>query len=525
MPAAGLGWPLPVGLSDVELERRLFPAPPALPRVARMVPDWSVLHQELRRPGVTLMLLWEEYRAAHPEGFGYSWFCEHYRAWAGKLDVVMRQTHRAGEKLFVDYTGQTVEVIEPTTWEVRAAQIFVAVLGASNYTYAEASWTQSLPDWIGAHVRAFQFLGGVPELVVPNNLVSGVHRAHRYEPDINPTYQELASHYGVAVVPDRVRRPRDKAKVEAGVQVVERLILAALRNRRFFSLSELNAAIATLLEQLNRCPFKKLPGSRREAFEHLDQPALQALPATPYVFATWKRVRVHIDYHVEVDGHYYSVPYALVKQSLEARLTATTVECFHKGQRVASHVRSHLKGRHTTVPEHMPKAHREYAEWSPQRLVRWAEQTGPATAALIGSRRPASARCDSTPAATRASSRSCAAASTARHCPNNANSRYPPCTPILPNSRGHQHRDIADLTCPAALEHNAVQVHIRVVALDRPVPPRLDVLVDLLVQLADGRGADLRAPQRIGNILHPHTETPARYISINASSTEASRRR
>jgi len=383
LAAAGLGWPLPAELSDVELERRLFPPPPALPRAARAVPDWSVLHQELRRPGVTLMLLWEEYKADHPEGFQYSWFCEHYHAWAGKLDVVMRQTHRAGEKLFVDYAGQTVEVIERTTGEVRTAQIFVAVLGASNYTYAEASWTQSLPDWIGAHVRAFQFMGGVPELVVPDNLLSGVRRAHRYEPDLNPTYQELASHYGVAVLPARVRRPRDKAKVEAGVQVVERLILAALRNRRFFSLTELNAAIAALLERLNRRPFKKLPGSRRESFERLDQPALRALPATPYVFATWKRVRVHIDYHVEVDGHYYSVPYALVKQPLEVRLTATTVECFHKGQRVASHLRSHLKGHHTTVPEHMPKAHREYAEWTPQRLVRWAEQSGAATAEVI----------------------------------------------------------------------------------------------------------------------------------------------
>jgi transposase len=381
--AAGLGWPLPAELSDVELERRLYPPAPALPRAARAVPDWSVLHQELRRPGVTLMLLWEEYKAAHPEGFQYSWFCEHYHVWAGKLDVVMRQSHRAGEKLFVDYAGQTVEVIERTTGEVRATQVFVAVLGASNYTYAEASWTQSLPDWIGAHVRAFEFLGGVPELVVPDNIRSGVSRAHRYEPDLNPTYQELASHYGVAVVPARVRRPRDKAKVEAGVQVVERLILAALRHRRFFSLTELNAAIATLLERLNRRPFKKLPGSRREAFECIDQPALRALPATPYVFATWKRVRVHIDYHVEVDGHYYSVPYVLVKQPLEVRLTATTVECFHKGQRVASHLRSHLKGRHTTVAEHMPKAHREYAEWTPQRLVRWAEQTGAATAAVI----------------------------------------------------------------------------------------------------------------------------------------------
>lgn len=385
LAAAGLSWPLPEGLSDTDLERRLYPPSPALqiPSEIRPVPNWAVIHQELRKPGVTLALLWEEYRTAHPQGFAYSWFCDHYRRWAGQLDRVMRQTHRAGEKLFVDYAGQTVEVIDQRTGEVCTAQIFIAVLGASNYTYAEATWTQTLPDWIGAHVRAFQFLGGVSEVVVPDNLRSGVTKACRYEPDLNPSYAELAEHYGVAVVPARVRKPRDKAKAEGGVLLVERWILAALRHRTFFSLSELNAAIATLLERLNNRPFKKLPGTRRSAFEQIDQPVLRPLPATPYVFATWKKVRVHIDYHVEVDGHYYSVPYALVKQQLDARLTDHTLECFHKGQRVASHARSHLKGRHTTVAEHMPKAHREYAEWTPQRLVRWAEKSGPATAGVI----------------------------------------------------------------------------------------------------------------------------------------------
>ena len=382
--AAGLTWPLSASLSDSELERRLFPPSPAVPTDTRPVPDWSVVHQELRRPGVTLALLWDEYRAEHPLGFAYSWFCQHYRAWAGKLDLVMRQTHRAGEKLFVDYAGQTAEIIERTTGEVRTAQLFVAVLGASSYTYAEATWTQGLSDWIGAHTRAFAFFGGVSEIVVPDNLRSGVSRACRYEPDINPTYAELARHYGVAVVPARVRKPRDKAKAESGVQVVERWILAALRHRTFFSLAELNAAIAQLLTRLNARPFKKLPGSRRTAFEQIDQPALRPLPVAPYVYATWKKVRVHIDYHVELDGHYYSVPYALVKQQLEARLSERTVEVFHKGQRVASHVRSPLKGRHTTTPEHMPKAHREYAAWTPQRLVHWAEQSGPATAGVIG---------------------------------------------------------------------------------------------------------------------------------------------
>jgi len=295
----------------------------------------------------------------------------------------MRQTHRAGEKLFVDYAGQTMPVVDRTTGEVRQAQIFVAVLGAPNYTYAEATWTQGLTDWIGSHVRAFEFFGGAPEVVIPDNLKSGVHRACRYEPDLNPTYAELARHYGVAVVPARVRKPRDKAKVECGVLLVERLILAALRHRTFFSLAELNETIGGLLEKLNTRPFKKLPGSRKEAFERIDRPALRPLPKTPYVYAEWKKVRVHIDYHVEIDGHYYSVPYRLVKQSLEARITENTVELFHKGQRVASHVRSRAKGQHTTLSEHLPKAHQAYAGWSPQRLVQWTGKTGPATAAVI----------------------------------------------------------------------------------------------------------------------------------------------
>ncbi|MEN7974046.1 MAG: IS21 family transposase, partial [Verrucomicrobiota bacterium] len=285
--------------------------------------------------------------------------------------------------LFVDYAGQTAEVVDRSTGEVRCAQVFVAVLGASSYTFAEATWSQQLPDWIGSHVRAFEFFGGVPGVIVPDNLKSGVTKAHRYEPDLNPTYLDLANHYGTAVMPARVRRPKDKGKAESGVQLVERWILAALRNRTFFSLRELNQAISTLLVQLNDRPFKKLPGCRREAFESLDKPALQALPLPPYEFAEWKKARVHIDYHVEVDGHYYSVPHSLVKKQLDVRFSATTVECFHKDERVASHVRSALKGRHTSVAEHMPKSHREYAEWTPQRLIRWAEKTGPATAGVI----------------------------------------------------------------------------------------------------------------------------------------------
>jgi transposase len=379
----GLSWPLPAELDDAQLERKLFPPPVAIPSDQRAVPDWSVVNQEFRRKGVTLQLLWDEYKEANPEGFQYSWFCDSYRRWLGKVDVVMRQTHRAGEKLFVDYAGQTVPVIDRVSGEVVDAQIFVAVLGASNCTYAEATWTQALPDWIGSHVRAFSYFGSLPEIVVPDNLKSGVHLAHRYEPELNPTYAEMGQHYGVAIIPTRSAKPRDKAKVESGVLVVERWILAKLRNRQFFSLNELNAAIAELLEALNSRPFKKLPGCRKSLFDSLDRPAMQPLPATPYEYAEWKKVRVNIDYHVAIDKHYYSVPYQLVKQQLDARVTATTVELLHKGKRVASHRRAYQPGRHTTVNVHMPKAHREYAEWTPERLVRWASETGPATAKLV----------------------------------------------------------------------------------------------------------------------------------------------
>jgi transposase len=380
---SGLSWAQAREMDEASLEQQLYPPAPVVAAHAqeRALPDWSTVHRELRRPGVTLTLLWHEYKAAHPEGFQYSWFCEAYRAWTGQLDVVMRQEHRAGERLFVDYAGQCAEVVDRHTGEVRQAQVFVAVLGASSYTYAEATWTQSLPDWIGSHVRAFAFFGGVSEAVVPDNLKSAVSRAHRYEPDLNPTYADLASHYGVAVVPARARRPRDKAEV--GVQLVERWILAVLRQRTCFSLTELNREIARLLARLNERPFKKLPGSRRSWFEQLERLALRPLPSTAYEFAERKPVQVKIDYPGEIKGHYYSVPHIRVRRVLEARISAHTVECFHKGQRVASHLRSSLKGRHTTVPEHMPLAHRQYAEWTSQRLIRWAEQIGPDTTRVI----------------------------------------------------------------------------------------------------------------------------------------------
>jgi len=384
--AAGLHWPLSSDLDDERLESLLYPVQPRAATSRRTLPDWASLHNELlSHKNLTLMLLWQEYKEREPSGYQYSQFCDLFRRWQGKLDLSMRQEHRAGEKMFVDYCGQTVPIVDPATGEIRDAQVFVAVMGASNYTYAEATWSQSLADWTGSHVRTFSNFGAVPHCIVPDNLLSGVTKTCRYEPGINATYQELATHYGTAVIPARVRKPRDKPKVEAGVQFVQRFILAGLRHHTFFSLAEVNAAIKERLELLNNRPFRKLPGTRKSRFEELDRPAMLPLPELPYEYAQWKIARVHIDYHVDIDGHFYSVPYRLVREQVDVRYTSATVECFHKGNRIASHPRSFVKGKHTTNPAHMPLSHREYAEWTPERLISWATQTGKATAAVVES--------------------------------------------------------------------------------------------------------------------------------------------
>jgi transposase len=382
---AGLGWPLPEGMSDAEIESRLFSRPPTPPRESRPLPDWNYVHKELRRLGVTLMLLWLEYKEAHPrDGYGYSQFCLHYRAWQQHLDVVMRQEHRAGEKLFVDFPGQHLAIYDRRSGEVTMqAELFVAVLGASNYLYAEAVASQELSSWITAHVHAFEAMGCVPKIVVPDNLASAVKKAHRYEPEINASYQEMAAHYKVAVIPARSRKPRDKAKVEAGVLLAERWILARLRNRRFYSLAEANAEIKRLVAWLNDRPFKRLPGSRRQLFEELERPVMRPLPANRYSYGAWKiAVKVNIDYHIEAARHYYSVPYQLVGQRVDVRSSALAVEVFHSGRRVASHLRSWQPGRHTTDPAHMPDSHRRHAQWTPSRIIAWAERSGSNTAAL-----------------------------------------------------------------------------------------------------------------------------------------------
>lgn len=381
---AGLSWPLPEGADDAALERLLFRLP-AAPAEGRPLPDWAEVDRELRsKQNVTLALLHLEYKEQHPDGYQYSQFCRHYHAWRGTLDLVMRQEHKAGERCFVDWAGQTVPIFDPASGAISfAAQIFVAVLGASSHTYAAGFRSQELEHWIAGHVGAFEAWGGSPRLIVPDNPRTGITKAHRYEPELHRSYEEMATHYGAAVLPARPRKPRDKAAVEVGVQIVQRWILARLRKRRFCSLAELNTAIAELLVGLNAKPFRKMEGSRQSRFEELDRPALRPLPLSRYEFALWKTATVSIDYHLEVDHHYYSVPHALVHQKVDVRLAATTVEILHNGRRVASHLRRFVRGGYTTLSEHMPESHRRHAEWTPSRIAAWAAQSGPQTAALV----------------------------------------------------------------------------------------------------------------------------------------------
>ncbi len=383
--AVGLKWADVADWDDDRLWKAVAPSrETAQSRTHPPEPDYAaILHELQTNKHVTLQLLWEEYREQSPDGYRYSRYCDLYRGWLRRRQVVLRHEHRAGEKLFVDYAGATIPIHNAGTGEVWPAALFVAVLGASSYTYAEASLSQGLADWIGAHMRAFEFIGGVPEIVVPDNLKSGVTKACRYEPSVNRTYEEMAAHYSVAVVPARPLKPRDKAKVEAGVLLAERWILAVLRKRKFFTLAELNHAISQLLVKLNDRPFRKRQGSRRSQFELLDKPVLRALPAERYQYGDWETHRVNIDYHVALDHHWYSVPYQLTQQEVEVRATAATVEIFHRGVRVASHARSHLVDRATTLTEHRPKAHQRHLEWTPSRLVEWAKTMGPATADLF----------------------------------------------------------------------------------------------------------------------------------------------
>ena len=377
MQAAGVTWPLAPELKDEDLERRLFGgnSPTRNRDPLRSLADWPLIHKELTKKGVTLKLLWQEYRQESAGGYQYSQFCEHYRRWAKSLDVCLRQTYRAGERLFVDYAGLTVPLHDPHSGEIHEAQVFVAALGASHYLYAEATRSQQLPDWIEAHIHAYEYLQGVTEITVPDNLKSGVARACRYDPDINPTYQDMAAHYGTAIIPTRPAHPRDNAKAESGVQVVEREVLAPLRHQTFFSLTELNQAIWARIQEVNRRKFQKLDVSRRDLYIELDKPALKPLPATRYEYAEFLKARVNIDYHIDVLGHYYSVPYELKGQQLDVRLSARMVEALHKGRRVAAHLRDDRRGRHTTEASHLA--------WTPSRIIHWAGTIGPHCAQAV----------------------------------------------------------------------------------------------------------------------------------------------
>ena len=378
----GLSWPLPEELSDGELEAGLFPPPGS--SGARPGLDYAHIHEELRRHReLTLLQLWVEYAENKPGAYGYSRYCELYGQWKKKLNPTMRQRHRAGEKTFVDFSGKKPHIVDPKTGELVEMELFVGTLGASSYTYVEATLNQSLESWAKAHKGMSAYFGGSTEIWVPDNLKSGVDLVDRYEPGINRTYEELATHYGAVVVPARVFKPKDKAKVESAVQVAQRWILAVLRHRTFFSLAELNEAIWEKLEVLNARPMQKLGVSRRELYERLDRPVLKPLPQESYELSTWKRCRVNIDYHVEVENNLYSVPYQLIHEKVEARVTASVVEVLFKGKRVASHPRKKGKGHYSTNPEHMPHSHREHLEWTPSRLLHWAEQSGRATGRLV----------------------------------------------------------------------------------------------------------------------------------------------
>lgn len=382
--SASLGWPLPPGIDEVEVERSLFAVPDPADAPARPVPDWRTVHRELkRRHGVTRKLLWLEWREQEPDGCGYSQFCYHYDRWLAVRDPVLRMEYAGGKRLFVDFAGDRMSWYDAERKSAIPAEVFVSALGASGLIYAEATPGQDLESWVMAHVRAFEFYGGVPEAVVPDNLKSGVTRACWYDPDLNPTYLELARRFDTVILPTRAGKPRDKAAVETAVQVVERWVIAPLRNRRFFSLGELNRAVRERVDEINRRCFRGMPTSRRDLFEEVERQALHPLPSQRYEVQTIKRATVNIDYHVEFDGHLYSVPYRLVKEKVEIWSSRSMVEIHHRGQRVASHLRAFGKQRYITKPEHRPASHRAHLEWSPSRLVQWAAGIGPSVAEAV----------------------------------------------------------------------------------------------------------------------------------------------
>jgi transposase len=369
-------WPLSSDWNDIKLSQH-FLQTKITPRTAIPLPNWSKFYQELKQKGVTKQLLWQEYvernQANH---YSYPQLCRIYKDWLSCQQPSMRQTHVYGEKLFIDYCGPTIPIVNPDTGEVTTAQVFVAVMGGSNYTFAEATWSQKLKDWVMSHARAFEFFNALPEILVPDNLRSGTTKACKFDPDLNPTYQQMAAHYNVAIIPARPLRPKDKSKAENGVLIVERWIMAVLRHETFYTLVQLNQRIKELLIRLNTKPFQKLPGDRTSHFNTYELPAMRALPVQAYQYTFIKKVKVNIDYHVEIEKHYYSVPYGLLKKQIEAHVSEYTVSLYYQNQQVATHLKSERVGGHTTRVEHMPKAHQDYAKWNPERLKGWASNLG-----------------------------------------------------------------------------------------------------------------------------------------------------
>lgn len=372
-----LSWPLDEKYTDEILNDLLFKKEELENTHNKINPDWAEVQKELLKKGLTLKLLWTEYREESPNGYQYTQYCEMFRRWKKSHRLTMRQTHVAGEKSFIDFSGNTVPYIDRLTGEFKKSEIFLSVLGGSSYTFAYAVPDQTSQSWIHAHIKAFEFFGGTTKILIPDNLKSGVKKACRYEPDLNPLYRDFAQHYGVAIVPARVRKPKDKSKVEVAVQVAERWILARLRKITFYSVAEINEAIIPFLKLMNEKVMKHIGSSRKDLYEKYEKPILGKLPQEPFEIYIWKKAKVNIDYHVEFERHYYSVPYSFIHKEVEIRVTKDMVEIYNSNKKIITHKRSYLLGKHTTITEHMPSQHQKHAEWTPQRMLGWAESVGP----------------------------------------------------------------------------------------------------------------------------------------------------
>ena len=378
--ASGLSWPAARDLDDEALEAALYPVPREA--LAEDV-DWAKVEKDLSRRGMTLKLLWQEWRETHPDGMSYVTWCRRFRHWRPRRDVTMRQNRRPGERLFVDYAGMTVPILIDGV--EHQAQVFVASMGVSGRLYAEATLSQKIDDWCASHVRCFEDMGWAPRVVVPDNVKAAVKQPSRYEPVLNETYADLLDHYGVEGFPARVKKPRDKALVENGVLHGERWILAPLRNHVFHDLASLNRAIAVQVEKINARPYADGTGENRQRrFESVDLPHMKPLPTRRWQRTQWRQNTVHPDYHIAIERHFYSVPHEYVGKEVDVRLRGQVIDVFHRGRQIASHLRSTARGRATTVEEHRPVAHqRAGVEETRARLEQRARDLGPHVHAFV----------------------------------------------------------------------------------------------------------------------------------------------